>query len=88
VKEGQISVCCNNCCILCYVVSSDIFDEDQEKHNYVRSILKKLQRGLDWFRPSRRVIALCLVSLYYAVEKLVVPDELWGATYIDWRIVL
>jgi hypothetical protein len=24
-------------------------------------------RVLDWSRPSRRVIALCLVSLYYAI---------------------
>jgi hypothetical protein len=29
------------------------------------------QRDLDWFKPSRGVIALCPVLLYYVVEKLV-----------------
>jgi hypothetical protein len=43
---------------------------------------------LDWFRPSRRVIALRPVLLYYAMEKLVAPDELWATTYIDWRTTL
>jgi hypothetical protein len=43
------------------------------------------QRGLDWFMPSREVIALRPVLLYYVVEKLVASDELWAATYIDWE---
>jgi hypothetical protein len=47
------------------VVSSDIFHEDQEKRDYARSILKKTRQSLDWFRPSRRVITLRPVSLYY-----------------------
>jgi hypothetical protein len=34
------------------------------------------QRGLDWFMPSREVIALRPVLLYYVVEKLVASDEL------------
>jgi hypothetical protein len=46
------------------------------------------RRGLDWFMPSRRVIALRPVLLYYAVEKSVVPDELRTATCIDWRTAL
>jgi hypothetical protein len=58
------------CCIVRY------FDEDRRKCDYARSILRKIRRGLDWFRPSQRVISLYLVSLYYAVEKLVAPDEL------------
>jgi hypothetical protein len=40
------------------------------------------------FWPSQRVIALRLVSLYYAVKKLVVPNELQAATYIVKRTVL
>jgi hypothetical protein len=51
------------------VVSSDICDEDWKKHDYVRSILKKVQQGLDWVRPSERVIDLRPISLYYAVKK-------------------
>jgi hypothetical protein len=43
---------------------------------------------LYWFRPSWRVIALHPVLLYYAVEKLVAPDELRAATYIGWRTAL
>jgi hypothetical protein len=43
------------------------------------------QRGLDWFMPSREVIALRPVLLYYVVEKLVASDELWAATYTDWE---
>jgi hypothetical protein len=70
------------------VVSSDICDEDQEKRDYVRSISKNAWRGLDWFRPSQRVIDLRPVSLYYVVGKLVAPDELWVVTYIDWRTAL
>jgi hypothetical protein len=65
------------------VVSSDIYDEDGEKRDYARSISKKARRVLDWFKPSRRVIALRLVSLYYTVGELVAPDELQVATYID-----
>jgi hypothetical protein len=34
------------------------------------------RRDLDYFMPSRSVIALRPVLLYYAVEKLVVVDEL------------
>jgi hypothetical protein len=41
--------------------------------------------GLDWFRPSQRVMPLRPVLLYYAVEKLVTSDELRAATYIVWR---
>jgi hypothetical protein len=74
--------------VIVNVVLSDICDDDREKHNYTRSILKKARQGLDWFRPSRRVIALRPVSMYYAIEKLVVPDELRAATYIDWRTTL
>jgi hypothetical protein len=44
---------------------------------------RKTRRGLDWFRPSRRVIALRPVSLCYVVKKLAVSDKLWIATYID-----
>jgi hypothetical protein len=58
------------------------------KRDYVRSTSRKTRRGLDWFRSSRRVIALRPVSLYYAVKKLVVPDELWAATYIVKRTAL
>jgi hypothetical protein len=45
-------------------------------------------RYLDWFRPSRRVIALRLILLYYIVEKLVAPDELRAATYINYGTTL
>jgi hypothetical protein len=65
------------------VVPSNIFDEDREKYDYARSISKKAHRGLDWFRPSRGVIALRLVSLYYAVGKVITPNELRTVTYID-----
>jgi hypothetical protein len=44
-----------------------------------------IRRDLDWFKPSREVITLCQVLLYYVVEKLVAPDELHAATYIDRR---
>jgi hypothetical protein len=47
-------------------VSSDICDEDREKRDYVRSISKNTRRDLDWFRPSRRVISLRPVLMYYA----------------------
>jgi hypothetical protein len=67
---------------------SDICDEDREKHDYARSISKKARRDLDWFRLSRRVIVLHPISLYYAMEKLVAPNELRAANYIDCRIVL
>jgi hypothetical protein len=70
------------------VVSSNICDEDREKCDYIRSISKKARRGLDWSRPSRRVIAIHPVSLYYAVRELVTPDELQAATYIYWRTAL
>jgi hypothetical protein len=52
------------------------------------NLKKETMRFLDWFRPSQRVIDLRPVSLYYAVEKLVAPDELWVASYIDWRTAL
>jgi hypothetical protein len=67
------------------VVTSDICEEDMEKCDYARSISKKTQRGLDWFKLSWRVIALHPALLYYVVKRLVAPDELWAATYIDWR---
>jgi hypothetical protein len=70
------------------VVTSDICDEDLEKRDYARSISKKTQRGLDWFKPSWRVIALHPALLYYAMKRLVAPDELWAATYIDCRTAL
>jgi hypothetical protein len=65
------------------VVSSDIFDEDREKHDYTRSISKNARGDVDWFRPPRGAIGLRPVSLYYAVGKLVKPDKLRAATYID-----
>jgi hypothetical protein len=40
------------------------------------------------FQATSKVIALCPVSLYYAVKKLVALDELWAATYIVKRTVL
>jgi hypothetical protein len=40
------------------------------------------RQNLDWFRPSRGVIDIRPILLYYAVEKLVTPDELRAATYI------
>jgi hypothetical protein len=43
-----------------------------------------IRRILDWFRPSRREIAICLVLLYYAI-KFDVPDRLHVITFIDWR---
>jgi hypothetical protein len=43
------------------------------------------RQDLDWFNLSRGVIALHPVLLYYAVEKLVDPDELWVTTYIGQR---
>jgi hypothetical protein len=46
------------------------------------------RRGLDWFKSSRRVIAIHLVLLYYAVKKLVAPDDLQAVIYIVWRTVL
>jgi hypothetical protein len=39
-------------------------------------------QDLDWFRPSRGVIALRPILLYYAAKKLVILDELRAATYI------
>jgi hypothetical protein len=42
----------------------------------------RTRQDLDWFRPSRRVITLRPILLYYAVERLVAPDELRAATYI------
>jgi hypothetical protein len=43
---------------------------------------KGTQRDLDEFRPSRRVIIVHPVWLYYAMEKLVAPDVLQVASYI------
>jgi hypothetical protein len=37
------------------------YDEDQEKHDDARSILKMNTMSLDWFRPSRGVTTLHLV---------------------------
>jgi hypothetical protein len=37
--------------------------------------------SLDWFRPSRGVIALRLVFAILCYE-IRYPDELWTATYI------
>ncbi len=65
------------------IVSLDIFDEDREKYDYVRSISKKTRQDLDWFMLSRRVIAIRSVLLYYAVEEFVTTNELRGTTYID-----
>jgi hypothetical protein len=70
------------------IVSSDICDEDRKKRDYARSISKNAQQCLDWSRPSRRVIALRPVSLYYAIGKLVASDKLQTATYIDWKTAL
>jgi hypothetical protein len=39
-------------------------------------------------QDQSQVIALHSVSLYYAVEELVVSNELQAATYIDWRTVI
>jgi hypothetical protein len=36
---------------------------------------------------KKRVIALHLVLLYYAIN-FDAPDKLWAATFIDFRIVL
>jgi hypothetical protein len=63
-------------------------DVDQEKRDCVRSISKKTLQGLDWFRPSQRVIAMHPVLLYYVVKGLVAPDKLWTAIYIDWKTAL
>jgi hypothetical protein len=51
----------------------DICDKNREKYDYTRSISKKTQRGLDWFRPSRGVITIRLVSLYYVVGRFDCP---------------
>jgi hypothetical protein len=40
------------------VSSSDICDEDREKRDDARSILKMNTMDLSWFMPSQRVIAL------------------------------
>jgi hypothetical protein len=46
--------------LLCIdVSSSDIFDEDREKRDDARLTLQMNMVDLYWFRPSRRVIALC-----------------------------
>jgi hypothetical protein len=42
----------------------------------------RIRWDLDWFRPSRRVIALRPVLLYYVVEKLVTPGELRANNFI------
>jgi hypothetical protein len=46
------------------------------------------RRDLDWFMPSYRVIALHPLLPYYAVKKLVAPDELRAGTYIGRRTSL
>jgi hypothetical protein len=58
------------------------FDEYRRKHDYARSISRKTLQGLDWSRPSQRVIVLYPVSLYYAVKKMVALNELRAAIYI------
>jgi hypothetical protein len=40
------------------VVSSDTCDKDREKHDDARSISRMNTTSLNWFMPSRRVIAL------------------------------
>jgi hypothetical protein len=72
-------LCCD--CILS-MSCRQIFWWVSEKHNYVRSISRKIRRGLNWFSLSQRIIALRSVSLYYIVENLVAPYELWTTTYI------
>jgi hypothetical protein len=56
------------------VVSSDICDEDRKKRDYARSISRETHRDLDWSRPSRRVIVLRPILMYYAVEKIGLPQ--------------
>jgi hypothetical protein len=52
------------------IVLSYIYDDDQEKRDNIRSILRMNTMSLDWFRPSRRVIALypVFVVLYYEIR--------------------
>jgi hypothetical protein len=69
------------------VSSSDICDENQEKHNNASSILRMNMMDLDRFGPSREVIALHLILLYYAI-KFDAPNKLWTNTYIVRRTAL
>jgi hypothetical protein len=50
------------------VSSSDTCDEDQEKHDDARSISRMNIVVLDWFRPSRGVIAIHLVFAILCYE--------------------
>jgi hypothetical protein len=49
---------------------SDIYDDDQEERDNIRSILRMNTMSLDWFRPSHGVIALhpVFVVLYYKIR--------------------
>jgi hypothetical protein len=63
------------------ISSSDICDKDQKKCGDVRSISQMNTTDLYWFRPSRGVIVLRPVSLYYAI-KFDVFDRLRVTTFI------
>jgi hypothetical protein len=69
--------------VLCVdVVSSDIWSSIERNATMQHQSQGGTRRGLEWFRSSQRVIAIRLELLYYAVEKLVAPAELWAATYV------
>jgi hypothetical protein len=69
------------------VSSSNICDENREKRNNARSILRMNTMDLDRFRSSRKVIVLRLILLYYAI-KFDAPNKLWITTYIVRRTAL
>jgi hypothetical protein len=50
------------------VSSLDICDEDWDKHDDAKSILRMNTKDLDWFRLSHGVIAIHPVLLYYAIK--------------------
>jgi hypothetical protein len=49
-------------------MSSDTCDEDQEKYDDARLFSRMNAMSLDWFRPSRGVIALHLVFVILCYE--------------------
>jgi hypothetical protein len=55
-------------------VSLDIYDEDQEKYDDIRSISRMNMVSLDWFNPSRGIIVI------HSVFAILCYKIRWGST--------
>jgi hypothetical protein len=70
--------------IIIDISSSDICNDDQDKCDDVKSILRMNTINLNWFKLSHAVILLRPVLLYYAI-KFDVLKRLWTVIFIVCR---